>query len=98
MAKTFGLPLGFAFKTDEGMAVTIGGKICPGFFKIGGPELFHRSELIGISRTGPDDIDLDIGEVGDQLVLLPISDDLVDIVICDLDLGEVVFPGILKHI
>jgi hypothetical protein len=73
------------------MAIPVTGKICSAFGEITSPKFFYCSKFIGISPAGPGHIDLDIGEVGDEVVLSPVSDELVDVTVCDLNPGKVVF-------
>ncbi len=78
-------------KADKGVAIPMTGKIRPALGEVTSPESFYRSEFIGISRTGSGYIDLDTSEVGDELVLSPVSDDLVGVLARDLNLLKVVF-------
>ena len=72
------------FKIDQGMSVPVRGKIRSAFGKIASPKCLYRSKFIGIGRTGPCHVDLDTGKGWNELVLLPISDDVVNILVCNL--------------
>jgi hypothetical protein len=73
----------FIFKIDQGMSVPMRGEICSAFGKITGPKCLYRSKFIGINGTGPCHIDLDIGKVRNEFVLLPRSYDVANILVCN---------------
>ena len=91
-AKTINLfGLGSLFKDDKGMAIPMSGKICSAGGKITRPKFFNCSKFFGIICTGSSHIDLDLGKVGDEILLFSVSDNIVDILVRDLDLIKIVF-------
>jgi hypothetical protein len=93
-----GLLLNSLFEVEQGMAIAMWGEIGPCSLEILIPKLFDGSKLLGFVGTGSGHIDLDTGKVGDEIILLPLPDDIGNIRVCELGAVKIVFPRILNHI